>query len=573
MDLKEIQETEIWRLFEKGRDYHRRTGIYTDTDRNYRMYNGDQWEGVKLGDVEPIQKNFIRPIVRYKVAVVHANLYGIVYKSTNYESQKFRQVAERVCKMLNRFAANVYEANGLDQKGRRVTKDAAINDEGIFYVDWDVKEKTAVIEIIKKNDVYYGNENDDDIQRQPYILIRKRLPQSEAIELARSMGMAAEKEEYIVPDNDTSEESGDAAKEEVDDMVTVVYKFYKKKGTVHVAVATRLAEIVADKSMGVDMYPIAHMVWEEKEGSSRGEGEVRFLTPNQIEVNKILTRRAIVVKRQAYPQTVVDKNKVQNVEAVGRVGAVIETKGSTIDDVRKVIGSIPPAQMSPDVAQLETELVQMSRELAGAGEFATGQAKPSTASGRAVLAIQQASEAPMSEQRESFKALLEDVAKILLAYLIAHSANGIKLEEEVKNPVTGETTVQIVPVPQDVLKRIRATVSIDITPKSAYDKFAQEQTLENYLTAGMFNPQKLGELKAYAKVLDDDAVTPKRKLLEVIEEMEMQQQQIAKIQMQAKLMQQRAMQFLSRDPKSQASQIVNTQRQLAAQPQMGQAIA
>ena len=70
MDNQEIRETAVWKLFEKGRDYHRRTGIYTDTDRNYRMYNGDQWEGVKLGDVEPIQKNFIRPIVRYKVAVV-----------------------------------------------------------------------------------------------------------------------------------------------------------------------------------------------------------------------------------------------------------------------------------------------------------------------------------------------------------------------------------------------------------------------------------------------------------------------------------------------------------------------
>ena len=40
MDLREIRETPIWGLFEKGRNYHRMMGIYTDTDRNYNFYNG-----------------------------------------------------------------------------------------------------------------------------------------------------------------------------------------------------------------------------------------------------------------------------------------------------------------------------------------------------------------------------------------------------------------------------------------------------------------------------------------------------------------------------------------------------
>lgn len=564
MDNQEIRETAIWKLFEKGRDYHRRTGIYTDTDRNYRMYNGDQWAGAKLGDVEPIQKNFIMPIVKYKVAVIHANLYAINFSSGNYESRKFRTVAERVCKMLNRFAGNCWEQSRMDYKGRRLTMDAAINDEGILYINWDTESKTAVLEVIKKNDVYYGNENDDDIQKQPYILIRKRMPQNEAIDLARSLGMSADKEEYIIPDSDTFEESGEAAKDEVDDMVTVVYKFYRQKGVVHCAIATRLAEIVADKSMGIDLYPICHIVWEEKEGSARGEGEVRRLIPNQIEVNKTEMRRALTVKSQAYPLKVVDKNKVSNPEAVGRVGAVIETKGNSVDDVRKILGTIPPAQMSPDVAQLENDLIQMSRELAGAGEFATGQTKPTGASGRAILAVQQASEQPMTFQREAYKMLVEDAARIMLAYLIAHSAKGVQLEEEVKD-ASGQVFVQVVTVPQSVLKRIRATVKVDVTPKSAFDKFAQEQTLENYLVAGMFDPQKLPQLKAYAKVLDDDSVTPKLKLLEVIEEVENAQRQIAQIQQQAKLMQQRAMQFISQDPSAQASQLVDAQRQVGMQ--------
>ena len=132
MDRQEIKETPIWSLYEIGRNYHRLTGIYADTDRNYRMYNGNQWEGAKLGDVEPVQKNFIKPIVKYKCAVIHDNLYAINYSSLNFESREFRKTAERYCEMLNGFAARVWEQDKMDFKGRRITKDAAINDEGII---------------------------------------------------------------------------------------------------------------------------------------------------------------------------------------------------------------------------------------------------------------------------------------------------------------------------------------------------------------------------------------------------------------------------------------------------------
>lgn len=128
MDLQEIKETPIWVLYEKGRNYHRRMGIYTDTDRNYRMYNGDQWAGAKLGDVEPVQKNFIKSIVKYKMAVVHDNLFCPVFTSQNFETQEFQREAVKYCKMLNRYEQRVWEKDKLDFKGRRITKDAAIND-------------------------------------------------------------------------------------------------------------------------------------------------------------------------------------------------------------------------------------------------------------------------------------------------------------------------------------------------------------------------------------------------------------------------------------------------------------
>lgn len=563
MDLKEIIETPIWQLYEKGQAYHRQTGIYVDSDRNYRFYNGDQWEGVKLGEgVEPIQKNFIKPIVKYKVAVVHDNLYAIVYDSLNFENTAFRETAERYCKMLNGYAARIWEQDKLDFKGRRVTKDAAINDEGIIYVNFDREKMMPVNEIVKKADVYYGNENDDDIQNQPYILIRKRMSVLGATDLALSEGMSESKTELIIGDNDSFTESGDAAKVELDDMVTVVYKFYKKDGTVKYSIATKWVTICEDVDTGLTLYPIAHYLWEEKEGSARGEGEVRYLIPNQIEVNRTEMRRVLTVKLQAYPSKIVDASKVADISALNKVGGIIKTTGQYVDDVRKVVGTLQPAQMSPDVKQLQDDLISMSRELAGAGEIATGDVNPESASGRAILAVQQASQQPMTEQRGSYKAFVEDIARIWLDYLIVHSADGISLEEEITDPITGQTTIQLVKVPQTALEELKATVKIDITPKSVYDKFAQEQTIENLLLQGFFTPQRLPELEAYVDALDDDSVAPKQKIKGIVEKMKMNQEEIAAIQANAQIMQQRANQFLYDDIDSQAQTIADVRSQL-----------
>ena len=562
MDIREIKETAVWSLYEKGRNYHRMTNIYTDTDRNYRMYNGNQWHGAKLGDVEPVQKNFIKPIVKYKVGVIHDNLYAINYSSQNFENKDFRQQAEKICEMLNKKASRIWEKDKLDFKGRRITKDAAINDEGIIYVNYDLDKQVPVNEIIKKNDVYYGNENDDDIQLQPYILIRKRMPVVNAMEMARAEGLSEEKLLFIIGDNDTFEESGEAARQEVDNMVTVITKMWKENGTVHFSMSTRWVDIKKDKDSGLTYYPVAHFLWEEKEGSARGEGEVRFLIPNQIEVNRTEVRRVLTVKYQAYPQKVVNVDKIANPSAINRVGGVIKTKGNaTVDDVAKVISTLPPAQMSPDVKQLQEDLIQVTRDLAGAGDIATGQVNPEDASGRAILAVQQASQSPMTEQTESYKNFIEDLAKIWLDMIIVYSQDGIKLEEEVTDPQTGQPMIELVEVPQTALQELQAIVKVDITPKGAFDKYAQEQSIENMFQAGMFSAEKLPELKTYVKLLDDDSVMPKQKLEDAIKIIEEEQQKIAMMNAQAQIMQQKAQQFLSGDPEMQASEIADAQVQ------------
>ena len=565
MDLEELQQTDIWTLYEQGRNYCRLINMFTDTDKNYRFYNGDQWEGLKIKGIEPVQLNFIKPIIKYKIGTINSNLWSPNFSSENFENKEFRKVAEKTCEMLNKKALKVWEKDNLDLKVRKVTKDAAINDEGIMYVHYDTENQTPINEIISKNDIYFGNENDSDIQRQPYILIKQRLPVIEVQEMALAEGISKEKVKYILGDNDTFEEAGEAAKLEKDNMCTVVTKMYKENGTVHFAKATRYIDLKEDTDSGLTLYPVAHMLWEEKQGSARGEGEVRHHIPNQIEVNKTIMRRLITVKNTAYPQKVIATDKVMNPSAADQVGATLKVKGMNVDDVSKIFAHIQPAQMSTDVEKVQNELISVTRELAGAGDIATGEVDPESASGKAILAVQQAAQQPLVEQLSALKAFIEDMVRIWLDMFIVYSEDGITLEETVTNPSTGEETTELATVPQTVMQELQATVKVDVTPKGAFDKYAQELSLENLLNNGLFNVQRLPELKIYVKLLDDDSVMPKAKLEEAIELMEEEQRKIAIINAQAQIMQQNANQFLNEDPDTQAEHMLEAQAEVDAE--------
>jgi hypothetical protein len=173
----------------------------------------------------------------------------------------------------------------------------------------------------------------------------------------------------------------------------------------------------------------------------------------------------------------------------------------------------------------------------------------------------------MTEQKESYKTFVEELAKIWLEFMTVYSEDGVNLEEVVTDPQTGEETIEIINVPQSAMEQLQATVKIDITPKSVYDRFAQEQTIENLLMNGFFNPQRVGELKIYHKVLPDDAVAPKGMIGEAIEYIEEQQRNIAMIEAQSQMMMQRASQFLMGDPEEQSSMISDAQRQIMMQEQ------
>lgn len=559
MNLEELKVTDEWTLFEKGKSFMRRMNMFTDTDKNYRMYSGNQWEGAKIEGIEQAQYNFIETIVNYKVSTINQNLWGINYSSENFEDREFRKTAEETCKLLNKKASKVWEKDSMDFKVREVSEDSAVNDEGVMYVNYDIDTQEPLNEIINKTDIQYGNENSSDIQSQPYIIISQRKSVIEIQNLARKEGVSEEQIKNIKGDSDYFEEAGESAKYEKDNKCTLITKMWKEEGKVKFVKSTKYVVVKKESNSGLSLYPVAHYPWKTKKGSARGEGEVRYLIPNQLELNKTLARMLLSVKQNAYPTKVVAIDKISNPNAINQVGGTIKARGQSVDDVNKVFTTIAPAQMSTDVSKTINDLISITRELKNSSDIATGGVNPTEASGKAILAVQQASQQPMTKQLTGLKMFIEDLARIWLDMWVTYSQDGMKLEEEKTDPTTGEEYVELVDIPSSVLENLKGTVKVDITPKSSYDKYARELTLENFLKAGYFNPQKLGELKVYAKILPDDAIAPKQDILKAIEIEEEEQRKIAQINAQAQIMQQRANQFINGDVEQQASQIADAQ--------------
>ena len=563
----DIKKTDTWELFEKGRNYLRRMNVYTDTDINYRMYNGDQWYGANIEGIEKAQYNFIETIVNYKVSTINQNLYAIHYSSENFERKEFRKNAKKVCDLLDKKAAKVWEKDQMDIKVRSVSDDAAINDEGVMYVYYDEDTQSPVNEILNKNDIQFGNEQSSEIQSQPYIIISRRKPVTNIRELAKGEGCSESDLKYIVSDNDMQDQPGTDAKYEKDDMVTYVTKMWKQDGTVWYQSATKYVDIEKPKDSGLTLYPVSHFIWKDKKGWSRGEGEVRTLIPNQLELNKTLARSLLAIKQCAYAQKVVNQDKIANPTAVNQVGGVIKTKnGASVEDVSKIFTYIQPASMSTDVSRVMSDLISITRELKNAGDIATGGINPEQASGKAILAVQQASQQPLTKQAVGLKRFIEDIARIWLDMWTIYTPKGMQLEEETTDPETGEEYTQLVNVPASMLENLKGTVRIDITPTSPYDKYARELSIENMFKAGMFNVQRLAELKIYVDILPDDSTMPKQELLDAIEKMEEEQERIAMINAQAQMMQQRASQFINGDIDQQAN-MVNDAQQMINQAQ------
>lgn len=502
-----MDRTDIWNKYEKGRDYHNKKQIVTRTDRNWSFFSGDQWKGLESGGEKMPILNFIKPVVKYKVATVAQNNMTAVYSD-----MEDRQEFVEVCKLLGRKFISNWEKAKMDQNAWRIIRAAAVQADSYLYFG---TPDVADAQILHNTQIFLGNENEMRIQNQPYIIIQQRLPVQEVRKMAEKNGVPKSQIELIKANADTTNEIGN--KVEVDDKCTLLLYFERgEDGYIYTCKATEYIEVEKKRALvsknsdnqvvgGLKMYPIVSMVWEEMPNSARGNSEVEQLIANQIEVNKTLARRSMSVKMTAFPRIAYDSSAIDDPSQLETVGASIGLVGgaSGIDNLIKYLN---PASMSHDAETLLNELLNITRDLAGAGDAAMGNIDPERASGAAITAVRDQQALPLNEQVASYKQFVEDLASLWYDMEVAFAdGNGL---EVAYTDETGEIQREF--ITREQLIALKPNIRIDVSSDNGWTKYAEQQALADHLNAGHLT------FEEYIDALPEGSPLPKNKIKAIL---------------------------------------------------------
>lgn len=486
----EISAYDIWDKYKRGVNQHNQQGLYTKVDRCHRFYEGDQWSDStgSIGSDLPMY-NFIKPTVDYKVAVISQSSMVINYESSGEDAEEID-----ACKVINEYAAKKWDKLKMDTRIWETIKEAAITGDSFLYF-YDSKLSSQLLESDK---VFLADEQQQDIQKQPYIIVYERRLVEEVRREAIENGMSEEDAQIIQPDHDETMASyQDEVKGVENAKCTSLLYITRKDGDVAFCRSTQ--DVIYQPMQVVtnmQHYPVAKMTWQRKHGSSRGVGEVKPLIPNQIEVNKNLYRRIESVKSTAFPKPVYVDGMIENPDNIGTVGTPVRIREGNVNRLNDVFMYLQPAAISGDAKNISDEMMDTTRELANAGDAALGNINPESASGAAIVAVKDASAVPLNEYKNAGRQLVEDIAIIWYDQLTAYNPDGLSTE-------FGDITA-------DTLERLEPEIRIEVSDGNPYSKYAREQALQNALAAGHIT------FEEYVEALDEDAQAPKAKFAEII---------------------------------------------------------
>lgn len=544
---EKLTAADVWRLYEKGRDYQNKIDLVERTDKAHRFYLGDQWYGMQSGGEELPVFNFIKPIVKYKVATVAQNTMSAVYSPIDNRDPAYIQA----CELLNKHFAKKWERAKMDSLSWKLIKDACI--QGDAYLYFGEGDDVTAAQLIDNVNIFLADERDPDIQDQKYIIIRERRFVEDVRREAEENGVPQDQIDLILSDEANQEQQLGEKQEQSWDTdkgkcTCLLYLHKGEDGIVHCLKAVQNVIYQPDApiqatdaegnpmELGLRSYPLVNFLWEDKKGSGRGAGEVEFLIPNQLEVNKTLARRAIAVKQSAFPKLAYAQNAILNPDDLDLVGGKIAVKNVAAQNINAMVSYLNPAMLSPDAKNLSDELIAQSRELAGAGDAATGSIDPTQASGTAIIAVRDQTALPLNEQLSRYQQFVEDLAYLWYDLWVAYNPNGIAVEVEqektaMQTPMApGGMGMPVEPemknIPREVLEGMKVNVRVDVSQNNPFSKFAQEQSLER-----LFQMQAI-TFEEYVEALNDDAAVPKGKLEDILTKRAVQTQAQMQTQMQ-----------------------------------------
>lgn len=500
--------TKAWEQYEAGCDYKRRIGLYETVRKNERFMRGDQWQDGGEDLPKPVF-NIIRRITDYMICTILAKRASIMYSDDDlpYVSDRKRAEALRAgIELMTKNAAYRWEKCKMDKIIQKALYDAAISGDGVIYSYFDRNVPTSqpftgdiVTENIDNVNLFVADVNCADLQSQEYIILSGRQSVSSLRREAIGAGMKPrDAERLIKADDETSRQSGDMARYELDgdgEKATYIIKFWREKGTVRFEKSVRECAI-RRVDTGCRLYPVAYFNWYPTKNSFHGTSPITCIIPNQKYINSGFAMAMKHMADTAFSKVIYDKTKIP--EWTNRVGEAIAAVGATnVSDAVSVVGV---GQMQDGYLELLDKAIASTKEFMGATETALGNVQPTNTS--AILAIQEASKIPLTQVKDNLCSCIEDLANIWADMMCSYYP-----DERLVPYVDGE---KILTGKADfaLLRRTIIEARVEIADPARYSVSGNQAVLDRLLDGGHIT------LEEYLERLPSGIVDSRGKLIE-----------------------------------------------------------
>lgn len=486
----------IWQEYEKCRGFNTQINLDHTVEENENFFIGKQWEGVVSNGLPTPIFNFLKRVTLFQVASITSDNLKI-NASPLVPTKEVRRAAD----LLNREFVSLFEHNKITIRSREFMRNAAVDGDGCFYTYWDADAETGqtakgaiVTEILENTRVFFGNANERDPQKQPYIIIEKHM-------------MVDDVREKVSDKDAVQPDAGDGTFY-TGDKVTVLLKLFKKDGTIHGYECTKNTVVREEWDLGIRRYPIVWLNWDYVQDCYHGQALITGLIPNQIFVNKAYAMTEMSLMMGAFPKTIYDKTRVD--KWTNKVGEAIAVRGGDVTGVAKIL---EPAQISPQVSQFIQQAVDHTQTFLGATSAALGDTRPDNTS--AIIALQKASSVPSEITRQNYHESLEDLARIYMEFMAENYGTRTVYipAKDVLPPdilqFSGQDPDELIPQDMDfsMLKDMPMHIKLDAGASSYWSEVATAQTLDNLMQLGAI------DLVDYLERVPDGYITKREDLI------------------------------------------------------------
>ena len=453
----EINELE--KNYKAGLSYHREMGFTSNWPVYERFKTGDQWPA-------PTErtKNLPRPVFNIVQFITDHKKSSILQENVkmtfspeevpadqdgdnviNPQEQQIMNLALEGAEKFSQYSETVWSNVDQDALNEQALDDASSLGSGIWHYYWDDNIEGGIItkykgdmagEVLDPSNVFFGNPQCKDVQKQPWIIISGRELVSTVKEIAQSKGVSHQDIAKITPDKNVNDELYDSAKKELidSDKTTTLTMYYKKTITMPTdeinpltlkPITKQVKKVFFKKAasgviyqpetdlgegteQGFTVYPIEIMSWKSRKKCIYGIGETEGIIPNQKAINFNIAMLLLSVQETAWPKMLA-KIGALNQSITNTPGEIIYDHHDGQGDGIKFMETGKISEMSVVLTDKVTEL---TRIFSGVNEVSTGEPFTGDLNASAIIALQNQAKIPIDQIRKSFYRSLKRIGRI-----------------------------------------------------------------------------------------------------------------------------------------------------------------